>query len=107
MFCGLEERQKLGRKKRKKKEINLIAAKSELVGMKGYLKTYNQMKYFFPYLSRFWLRQFFTPNFRASFRALKPKSPDLLPRKLVQAYNSLISNYCQNFMKLNQTILES
>ena len=45
--------QKLGRKKRKKKEINLIAAKSGLVGMKGYLETYNPMKYFLPYLSRF------------------------------------------------------
>ena len=45
--------QKLGRKKRKKKEINLIAAKSGLVGMKGYLKTYNHTKYFLPYLSRF------------------------------------------------------
>ena len=29
-------------KKREKKEINLIAAKSGLVGMKGYLETYNQ-----------------------------------------------------------------
>ena len=36
-----------------KKEINLIAAKSGLVGMKGYFKTYNHMKYFLPYLSRF------------------------------------------------------
>ena len=36
-----------------KKEINLIAAKSGLVGMKGYLETYNPMKYFLPYLSRF------------------------------------------------------
>ena len=66
MFCGLgeEERTKLGRKKgkkgnkrkkrkRKRKEINLIAAKSGLVGMKGYLKTYNYMKYFLLYLSRF------------------------------------------------------
>ena len=51
MCCGLgeEERTNLGRKK----EINLIAAKSELVGMKGYLETYNHMKYFLPYLSRF------------------------------------------------------
>ena len=44
--------QKLGRKKRKKegtkKEINLLAAKSGLVGMKGYHKTYNHMKYFLP-----------------------------------------------------------
>ena len=59
MFCGLGEeehtkiRKKQKEKKRKKKEINLIAAKSGLVGMKGYPKTYNQMKYFLPYLSRF------------------------------------------------------
>ena len=56
MFCGLgeEERTKIRKekkgKKRKKKEINLIAAKSGLVGIKGYLKTYNHMKYFLPYL---------------------------------------------------------
>ena len=73
MFCGLGEdeptkirkkkkekkgkkRKKKGKKKekkRKKKEINVIAAKSGLVGMKGYLKTFNHMKYFVPYLSRF------------------------------------------------------
>ena len=49
MFCGLgeEKRTKFRKKKKgKKKEINLIAAKSELVGMKGYLETYNPMKYF-------------------------------------------------------------
>ena len=52
MFCGLgeEERTKF---RKKKKEKNLIAAKSGLIGMKGYLKTYNHMKYFLPYLSRF------------------------------------------------------
>ena len=49
MFCGLgEERTKI-RKKKKEKEKNLIAAKSGLVGMKGYLKAYNHMKYFLPY----------------------------------------------------------
>ena len=78
MFCGLgeEERTKIRKKKKKKrkkkrnkrkkkkkkerkgkkkekKEINLIAAKSWLVGMKRYLKTYSHMKYFLPYLSRF------------------------------------------------------
>ena len=61
MFCGLgeEERTKIRKKKekkekkRKKKEMNLIAAKSGLVGMKRYLETYNSMKYFLPYLSRF------------------------------------------------------
>ena len=55
MCCGLgEERTKIRKKKKgkkriKKKEINLIAAKSGLVGMKGYLETYNPMKYFLPY----------------------------------------------------------
>ena len=64
MLCGLEEeertkirkkkkKKKEKKKKRKKKEINLIAAKTGLVGMKGYLKTYNPMKYFLPYLSHF------------------------------------------------------
>ena len=62
MCCGLgeEERTKIRKKKKEKqgkkkekkgkKEINLIAAKSGLVGMKGYLETYNSMKYFLPYL---------------------------------------------------------
>ena len=62
MFCGLGEeehrlqnleRKKEKKEKRKKKEMNLITAKSGLVGMKGYLKTYNHVKYFLPYLSRF------------------------------------------------------
>ena len=52
MFCGLgEERSKF--RKKKKKEKNLIAAASGLVGMKGYLETYNLVKYFLPHLSRF------------------------------------------------------
>ena len=64
MCCGLgeEERTKIRKKKKEKKgkrrkkrkkkekkekkEINLIAANSGLVGMKGYLETYNPMKYF-------------------------------------------------------------
>ena len=63
MFCGLGElertrfrkkkKEKKGKKKGKKLEKNLIAAESGLVGMKGYLKTYNHEKYFLPYLSRF------------------------------------------------------
>ena len=43
MFCGLEEeeRTKFRKKiKKKKKGKKLIAAKSGLVGMKGYLRTY-------------------------------------------------------------------
>ena len=90
----------------KKKEINLIAAKNGLLGMKGYLETYNHMKYFLPYLSRFWLRPHFTPSMRGGFLVLKPKSRDLLPRNVVQTYNSLISNCCQNFMQLDQIVLE-
>ena len=50
-----KKKEKKGKKgkKRKKREINLIAAKSGLVGMKGYLETYNHMKYFLLSLSRF------------------------------------------------------
>ena len=58
MFCGLEEeertkirkkkkeKRKKRKKKEKKKEINLIAAKIGLVGMKGYLETYTVLKPF-------------------------------------------------------------
>ena len=55
MFCGLgeEERTKIRKKKRKKKEKKPYRGQSGLVGMKGYLKTLNHMKYFLPYLSRF------------------------------------------------------
>ena len=65
MCCGLGEeertknrkkkKEKKGKKKEKKekKEINLIAAKNGLVGMKGYLETFNHMKYFLPQLSHF------------------------------------------------------
>ena len=41
------------KEKKGKKVKNLIAAKSGLVGMKGYVKKYNHVKYFLPYLSRF------------------------------------------------------
>ena len=51
MFCGLgEEEGTRFRKKKEKKEKNLITAKSGLVGMKGYFKTYNRAN---PYLSWF------------------------------------------------------
>ena len=41
MFCGLEEeRTKFRKKVKKQKGKKLIAAKSGLVGMKGYLRTY-------------------------------------------------------------------
>ena len=50
MFCGLgeEERTKFRKKKKEKQKQNLIAAKSGLVGMKGYLKTYNHTNIFCP-----------------------------------------------------------
>ena len=48
MFCGLrEEKLKLLDLEKKKKEKKLIAAKSGLVRMKGYLKTFNHVKYIF------------------------------------------------------------
>ena len=40
MFLGFEDRSRF-RKKKEKKTQNLIAAKSGLVGIKGYLHTYN------------------------------------------------------------------
>ena len=78
MFCGLGEEESTTFWK-KKKEKSLIVAKSGLVEMKGYLKTYKSVKYFLPYLSRFYLRPLFTSNFRDSFRVLKSKSRNLLP----------------------------
>ena len=54
MFCGLgeEERTKIRKKKNENKEINLIAAKSGLVGIKGYLKT-QRYEIFFAVLKSF------------------------------------------------------
>ena len=56
MVCGSgkEERTRFRKKQAgKKNKKKLIAAKSGLIGMKEYLKTYNREKYFLPYLSRF------------------------------------------------------
>ena len=46
MFCGLgeEERTKIRKKKREKNKKTSSLPKNELVGMKGYLKTYNYLK---------------------------------------------------------------
>ena len=77
MFCGLgeEERTKFRKKKKgKKEEKNLIAAKSGLVGMKGYLKTYNPMKYFLPYLSRFLIEAAFYAKLAGRFSGPKTKA---------------------------------
>ena len=48
-----EKKRKKKEKKRKKIRKKPHRAESGLVGMKGYLKTYNHEKYFLPYLSRF------------------------------------------------------
>ena len=58
MFCGLGEEvrtkfRKKEKEKKEKKEINLIEAKNGLVEIKGYFRTYNHVKYFLRYLSRF------------------------------------------------------
>ena len=51
MFCNLGEKDctRFRKKKKKKKGKNLIAAK--LVEIKGYFETYNNVKYFLPYLN--------------------------------------------------------
>ena len=53
MFCSLGEEERTKIRKKKKEKKNLMAAKSGLVGMKSYLETYNHMKYFLPFFSRF------------------------------------------------------
>ena len=68
-------------KKGKKKEIYLIAAKSGLVGMKGYLETYNHTKYFLPYLSRFWLRRPYYAKLAGRFSGPKTKVTWLIASK--------------------------
>ena len=75
MFCGLgeEERTKFRKKKKEKKEINLIAAKSGLVGMKGYLETYNPMKYFFAVLTAFLTETAFYTKLAGRFSGSKTK----------------------------------
>ena len=76
MFCGLgeEERTKMRKKKKRKtKEINLIAAKSGLVGMKGHLETYNHMKGFLPYFKPFLTETAFYAKLAGRFSGSKTK----------------------------------
>ena len=116
MFCGLgeEDRTKIRkkkkgkkRKKRKKKEEKGKKRNEPHRGQKwvGWDERVSRdiqpNEIFFAVLKAvffFLLRLLFTPNLRGGFWVLKPKSRDLLPRNLVQTYNSLISNCCQNFM---------
>ena len=64
-------RKKEKKKKGKKEEINLIAAKSGLVGMKGYLETYNPMKYFLPYFKPFLTETAFQAKLAGRFSGSK------------------------------------
>ena len=58
---------------RRKKRKNLNAAKSGLVGMKGYLKTYNRVKYFLPYLKPFLTEAAFYAKLAVRFSGSKTK----------------------------------
>ena len=71
--CVVEEKksvQDLGKKK--EKENNLIAAKSGLVKIKGYLKTYNRVKYFFVVINPFLIETAF--HAKIAWRFLDPKT---------------------------------
>ena len=63
--------------------------------MKEYLTTYNHVKDFLPYLSRFWIRPLFTPNFWSSFWVQNLKLRDSLLWNLVHTNNLWISNCCK------------
>ena len=71
----MEQKEKK-REKRKRKRKKTHRAKSGVVEIKEYLKTYNRVKYFLPYLSRFLMRPLFTLNFPGGLWILKPKSRD-------------------------------
>ena len=46
---SVQDLEKKNQTLKKETKENLIAAESGLVGMKGYLQTYNHVKYFLPY----------------------------------------------------------
>ena len=115
MFCGLgeEERTKFREKKKEKerkkkgKKRNKPHRGQTWVGWDERVSWDIQLyEIFFAVLKPFLTETAFYENLGGGFRVLKPKSRDLLPRNLVQTYNSLISNCCQNFMQLDQTVLE-
>ena len=83
MFCGLgeKERTKFRKKKKEKKEKNLIAAKRGLVGIKGYLKTSNGVIYFLPYLKLFFNGTAFYAKLAGRFSGPKTKIMPLIASK--------------------------
>ena len=92
---GEEERTRFRKRKNKKEKHQLIVVKSGLVGMKGYLKTYNNpLKYFFAVFKPFFNNTTFYTKLSRWFLGPKPKPRDSLPQNLAQAYNLLISNCC-------------
>ena len=69
-----EERTKITKKKKEKKEKKLIAAKTGLVGMKGYLKTYNHnYEIFFAVLKPFLTETAFYAKLAGRFLGSKTK----------------------------------
>ena len=110
MFCGLgkEERtkirkkkEKIGKKKEKRRKTkrNKPHCGPKWVGWDERVsKDIQPHEIFFSVLKPFLTVTAFYAKLAGRFRVLKQKSRDLLPRNLVQTYNSLILNYCQNFM---------
>ena len=68
--------------RKEKKSKNLIAAKSELVGIIRYFKTYNRVKYFLLYLKPFLIETFFYAKLLGRFLDSKTKVTRLNASKL-------------------------
>ena len=78
MFCGLgeEERKKFRKKKGKKneeKKKKLHRGQKWVGWMEAYLKTYNHMKYFLPYLKPFLTETAFYAKLAGRFSGSKTK----------------------------------
>ena len=71
MFCVLEEERTKFRKKKKEKKKKTMADKSGLVGIKGSLKTYNRVKYFFAVLKPFLIETAFDAKLSGRFSGPK------------------------------------
>ena len=112
MFCGLgeEERTKFRKKKKKKKQKKKGKKPHRGQNWVGWDKRVSldiqPYEIFFPVPKPFLTETDFYAKLAERFSGSKPKSRDLLPRNFVQTYNLIISNCSQNFMKLDQTVLE-
>ena len=72
MFCGLGEAERTNFTK-KKKEKNPRRGQTGLVGMKGHLKTYYHVKYFFAVLKPFLTETAFYAKLAGRFSGSKTK----------------------------------